>query len=360
MPSALELKQPPTWVIPGQEPLNTRTFDDDEDNGAPYKVMWMPFPPRRVITSDSNSTGEASFLAAFNDKARFEIDVLGHTEYQSGLNYLKRFVPQIHGDPADTTLYLRRLEETAHYSPNTGLKYLMSNADGNQAGGQLCEDWPAFECTLYRGEYIQRDYEMLRDDDVTSSPVPELKRYLTRFPEVEAFHRKTTQWQFVFDDNHQQVTPAYGALPQYCLRFNYVTYQWPFAYTGGGSVPLGTIARTLGKVNDSVFDSDMLLDADNGSTLTGFPSEELLYRRCALTKPYRMADSQLAVDILHVLDWNPYGWQTAIRPDIDDGSGGPVYGLARKVDPTNVYSGAAVRPFQKANFDRLFMPRGAP
>ncbi len=349
---ALELQDPPWWLIPGQEPLNTRTFQSDEANGAPYKVLWKPIHPRRIITSESNSNGEASFAVPFSKKAIFETDTLGYSTYTSGQTYLNRRNPLVHGDPADTTLMLRSLEEIDHYSPATGQKFVMTDDDGDIDLFQFSGGWPAFEMTMYRGLFIQRGYDMLEDDDVSGEPVPELKRNLTRFPECEAFHRKVTQWQFVFDDNPDQVTPAYGSLPQYCLRFHYVTYQWPWKNDGTGSVPIGTIGRTLGKVNASIFDPDMILEnAAGDGMLTGFPAEELLYRDCRLSQPYCGANSKLFVDIHHVFDWNPYGWQKAIRPDLDV----LTYGLVKKKD-----SSPPLRPFQTANFDRLFMPRGAP
>ncbi len=350
---ALELQDPPWWGIAGQEPLNTRTFESDEANGARFKVLWKPLHPRRIITADSNSNAEASFCVPFAEKATFEGDTLGYSEYTPGQNYLNRRTPLVHGDPASGTLLLRSLEEIEHYSPATAQKFVMSDDDGDVDIFQFSGGWPAFEMTMYRGLFSQRSYFMIEDDDVSAEPVPELKRYITKFPECEAFHRKVTQWQFTFDDNPTQVTPAYGSLPQYSIRFHYVSYQWPWEYDGSTcSVPIGTIGRTLGKVNASIFDPDMVLEnAAGDGVLTGFPAEELLYRDCKLSNPYRQPNDKWAVDIRHIFDWNPYGWQKAIRPDLDT----LTYGLVSKRD-----SSPPLRPFQTANFDRLFMPRGSP
>ncbi len=349
MPLADDLQLPPTWGFDDREPLNTRP--DDEENGALYKVNWVPGKPRRMITAENNSTGEASFVVPFSHKPIFEQDTLGFSEYEAGLNYLKRHLPLVHGDPTDWTLTLRALEEIDHYSPTTGQKFVAENEDGNEDEGQLSKGWPIEEMSLYRAHFIQRPYRRLTDEQVIDLVVPELGRYCTRFPETEGFHRKTTQWQFVFAAAPTVIAPAYGALPQYSQRWTYITFQWPWTYEAGGSVPIGTIARTLGKVNDSAFDEFMELDAEDGGTLTGFPAGELLYRECRLTQPYRGASGDsFFVDVMHVFDWNPNGWQKALRPDLS----GVHY------DEVHKEGDATQTPFQTANFDRLFFPRGAP
>ncbi len=342
-----EFLAPPWWLIPGQEPQNTQP--DTPELGAQYKPVWHPTRPLREISSESNTIGSGGYAVRFVDKSRFEADALGYTVYVPGQNFLQRRLPLYHGDSNDVTLTLRLLRELEHYDPSGEGRKTLTEDDGPHSAG-----WAAMGATLYGANYIQRPYELHEDEDVSEEPVPELKRYVTRFPEIEFYHRRVASWRFVFASDTTKPAPVLGSLPEYVQRWVYVWYQIPWDYTTGGAVPVGRMNYTGGCVNQYIFDPDLELEKPDGTTVTGFPAETLLYENYKLMGPYRQADGNFAVNVMNSFLWNYRGWQKAYNA----ASGGAE--ISDRYEAVHEQGFPTRPPFQKRNFDRLFMPKGAP
>lgn len=307
--------------------------------------------PRR-ITANSSSTGQALFCCPWSDAVKFEIDTLGYSEYVSGLKYLKRRLPLRHGDPAQQTLFCDTLEAIHFHNFEKAYHEVCTTADGPYSTG-----WPKTEMRAYKGTFSEDEFYRLEDAAVQSAAVPELKRYLTRFSETESFHRKIPGYGFAFESDVNNCCTVLASLPEFCVRWIFTTYQWPYP----ASIPEDYIARTLGCVNSDVFDTDTVLTLDNGSTVNGFPVETLRYEDCRKTKPYAGSDGEFYVDIQHLFLWNPRGWQKQLNPALDpDTSPHFGYETIQQRNATGAFYSPARYSYRTRNFAKLFKPRGAP
>lgn len=342
----LAFNDPPQWSIPGQEPLNTRP--DDPDNGARYKPIWNPILPVREITAEANSTGQAGFNVAYADRAKFEKDALGYTTYTEGNKHLTRRLPLRHGGLNDPTLFCRLVREEIHAdSTGEGKKVFGEDDPAEQQG------WAAMPQTLYRGYFIQANYDLLDDETVEGEDVPELLRYLVRTFTDEQYHRRVASWQFVYEDETTKIAPVLGSLPEHVQRWKYVSLRWPWNNGEGCPLPIGALAATGGKVNADVFDPAVTIQLPGGSVQNGFPAETLLQEHYELSPPYRGADSNLYVDlIVYFLYFQPTDtatWNKVWK----GGSVNDYVGVHEKGYPSN-------KPYRTADFNRIFLPRGAP
>jgi hypothetical protein len=107
-----------------------------------------------------------------------------------------------------------------------------------------------------------------------------------------------------------KTAPAVSTTFFFPISFSHITikqYQLPVQY-----VPYTDILRSQGKTNDKT------IGASNGpwGFFGGqFPPGTLIYNSPSISKPYRMTDSNWAVDITHHMDFRPnYGYQFVINP----------------------------------------------
>lgn len=341
------------WKAPGHEPLNTRPTSPS--SGAYYKVLFpSPMGNSRTITAESNSTGTALFACPWPDANTFESDILGYSSFVPGQKYLNRRLPLVHGDPHMASLYLRQLQIISFHNFKKTYHEAMTATDGAASVG-----WPKTEMIAYRGDFVQRSYLLREDTDVSSSTVPELLRYVTKFPETEAFHVKTPGYGWAFTGHVTEFAgDVLGSIPSYQQRWVYTTYQWPWDFdpAGQNAVPLDYIARTLGTVNDDTFDDQLVFKKDDGSTAYGFAAEELKYEDCRLGTPYFGADEKLYVDIQHIFLWNPRNWNKQLRPA--SGTFEYLEAVNGATNPPTFYSPSRYA-YTKRSFNKLFMPAGA-
>lgn len=347
MPAAL-IQQPKHWRIPSRKPLNTRP--NATTQGALYKVLFSsPMGNPRHITANQNSTGMALFATPWTDALVFETDSLGYSDYVAGQKYLDRRLPMRHGDPAQQSLYLDSLETISFHNFEKTWHEACTSTDGPASAG-----WPKTEMLAYRALFSQRSYPLLENSAVQSSPVPELKRFITKFPESEGFHVKQPGHGWRFASGGDTEYGILGSLPEFMQRWTYITHFWPFNLFPGGqqAVPLGYIARTLGTVNDAVFDPDLVLETSSGSMMNGFPAEELKLEDCRLSQPYYGSDDKLYVDVAFIFLWNHRNWNKKLRPSTGE------YEYLQQVDKNNDFYSPVRLPYIKRNFNRLFLPRG--
>lgn len=336
------------WSRPDFAPLNTRPATPS--SGAYYKVLFpSPSGNGRRITAAQNSTGKAFFVVPWADRLQFEIDALGFSNYIPGQNRLNRRLPLRHGDPADTTLFLDSLETISFHNFDRATHQVLTGTDGPHSEG-----WPKTQMVAYAGTFSQTSYQVLEDTDsaVTGAAVPELKRYVTRVTETNAYHRKIPSYNIAFDGHLEERCPVLATLPEYTQRVIFTTYRWPVE-----SVPEHIIATTLGTVNDAVFDPDTVLRKADGTILSGYPIEELLYEDCRKSVPYHGSDgtsTKLYVDLAHVFLFNPRNWNKQVRPATGE------YTYVQFVDASSASYDPVRRPYTKSNFNRIFKPAGAP
>lgn len=366
--AATSLEMPRHWSATSYAPLNTRPLDPTA--GAKYKVLFSsPMGNGRRITASQNSTGRALFAVPWVDAIRFELDSLGYSTYIYGQKYLKRHLPLHHGDPAQQSLFLDSLETVAY--TNFSKAYHEAIAS-NTTEAPYSKGWPKTEMIAYKGDFSQRSYAIKKDEDVSAAAVPELKRYLTRFPETQSFHRKVPGWGTAFDSDLLHHCQTLGSLPEFQQRWIYTSYFWPIglpfadggeAWDAGCSIPLDYIARTLGTVNDAAFDVDMKFTNDAGSIVSGFPTEELLFEDFRLSQPYYGANDCLYCDLMFIFVWNPKNWNKQLNPNRDATltTGSYPYGMeyVQFVDKANASFSPVKRAYVKRNFNKLFWPRGA-
>lgn len=356
MPSTA-LQRPPHWSRTGYVLANTRPATPSSG----VKFVWLfPSPqgnPRRV-TASANSTATGYFAVAWPDCAQFEQDALGTASFIVGQKHLIRKLPLKHGNPAQGSLYLDSLEEISFHNFSTAAHGVCTADDAAHAVG-----FPKTQMVAYRGTFSQRPYLLKTDAEVTSATVPELKRFVTKFPETESFHRKIPSWGFAFASDAAKSCQVLASLPEYMTRWIYTQYFVPWDFIAGGvnAVPFNYISRTLGTVNDATFDTDMRLYNDNGSTTDGFPAQTLLYQDCKLSQPYYGSDDYPYVDIMHVLVHNPRNWQKQVNPATSpDPYTFAQYEYIKQKDSNNTFYSPARYPYLERNFNRIFWPAGAP
>lgn len=331
---------PRSWGI--KPPLNTQPTSPSA--GAYYKVLFRETEGNpRIVTADSNSTAMAYFVVPWIDRERFEIDTLGTSTYTAGQNRLNRFLPLYHGDPAQQSFSLRQLTAISFHNINKKYHEALGLGDGPYSLG-----WPKTEMQAYRGDFIQHDFPLLKDTDVTSATTPELKRYVTKYSETESYHRKIPGYGFAFDGHPEQYCTVLASLPEFVTRWIYTTHRWPYP----DSIPQDYIDRTLGTVNDATFDTDQIFTLDNGTTQTGFVAEQLKYENCVKSKSYYGADDKLYIDIQHIFLANYRNWNKQISPD-------GTYQYVYQLGPGNAFLSPLRTAYQKRGFDKLFKPRGA-
>jgi hypothetical protein len=352
-------KWPAHWSRPGFAPLNTRP--SNPSSGAYYKVLFpSPAGNGRRITANQNSTGKAFFAVPWDDRFRFELDALGFSEYVAGQKYLKRRLPLRHGDPADATLFLDSLEIVSFHNFDRTTQEKLVTGDGEYSKG-----WCKTQMCAYVGTFSQVSHAMLEDSAVSSAATPELKRYVTRESETNAYHRKVPGWGVAFDGALTTKCNVLASLPEYTMRLIYTTYRWPV-----NAVPEHVIAETLGCVNSAIFDPDVVLKTSAGSTLNGYPVEQVLYEDFRKSKPYHGSDGQndslLYVDCTHIFLWMPKlgeqnrNWNMQVKPDVaNDASGDPTYGYVQFVKADNTAFSPVKRPYPLKDFSKLFKPAGA-
>lgn len=338
------LQQPGHWSRPTLEPLNTKPLSPL--TGASYVVG---FDTRggngRRITANQNSTGKAGFIVPWPDASTFETDSLGYSEFVYGQKYLNRRTPMLHGDPAQGSLYLDTLETVgfSNFSKNYHESCTVSD-------GAFSAKWPKTELIYYAATFSQRPYLILEDSAVSSAEVPELKRYVTRFSETEAYHRKIPGYGFAFEGSPSVACTTLASLPEFCLRFIYTTYFWPFP----DSIPEDYIARTLGTVNSNdFFDPDVQLTEDDGTRVNGFRKQTLKYEDCRKSQPYFGSDDLLYCDLQHIFLWNPRNWQKQLDPT------SKTYKYIKQRDSTGAFYSPDRFTYEERDFNKIFKPRGS-
>lgn len=356
------IQQPPHWTRPVFRPLNTRTdggalvsvvSDSLMDGsalttrtqGASYCVLFPnPSAMGRRVTANQNSTGHAMFACPWADAARFETDALGFSNYVSGQRYLSRRIPLRHGDPAQASLFLDSLETISYHNFLKEYNAIADTSDGRYSLG-----WPKTEMIAYKGTFSQRSYPVFADSEVSSLAVPELSRYITKFPETDHYHRKIPGYNFAFEGAVGENCTVLASLPEYCVRWVYTSYFWPWP----SSINDGYIASTLGKVNNAAFDTSKRVTMPNGTVSNGFPAECLKFEDHRLSQPYYGSDDKLYVDQQFVLSFNPRNWNKQLRP-----SSGEYEKIKQKSGASTFYDPPRYA-YIEADFNKLFKPMGA-
>lgn len=325
------------------------------------KYAWLfPSPqgnPRR-ITATQNSTATGYFAVPWPDQLQFEKDALGYAEHTVGQKYLRRRLPIKHGNPAQSSLYCDSLEEISFHNFQKTWHECCTSSDALHAVG-----FPKTEMVAYRATFSQRSYLLFEDSEVSGDTVPELGRYITKFPETESFHRKIPGWGFAFADNENNPCTVLGSLPEYVRRWMYTQHQipWDFDPNNQNAVPEDYIANTLGTVNNAVFDPDMRFYLYNGSQQNGFPAETLYYEDCKLSVPYHGADDKLYVDIHHIFLHNPRNWNKQADPTVaPNPSSFAHYKYIYQKQSDGTFYSPNRKPYLERNFNPLFWPAGAP
>lgn len=372
------VQQPRHWHRPVFKPLNTRqsegtavsTLVSDSlplmelqgsgpvegqptrTQGASYVVLFPNAQAMgRRVTANQNSAGHAMFACPWVDAARFETDVLGFSNYNRGAKYLSRRIPLRHGDPAQQSLFLDSLETISFHNFDKEFHEACVPADGRYSAG-----WPKTEMIAYKGTFSQRSYEVLSDADVQSAAVPELKRYVTKFPETESYHRKIPGFGFAFASDPSNYCTVLASLPEFTQRWVYTSYFWPWP----DSIDLGYIARTLGKVNAATFDADLQITTASGGSTAGFPAEHLKFEDHRLSQPYYGSDDKLYVDQQFVFSFQPNNWNKQVNPTT--GLYEYIYQLGYTFVGLSVIPGFADgnrKAYTSADFNKLFWPKGA-
>lgn len=295
----------------------------------------------------------------WDQRFKFVADMVGYGIYQPGTmvagvtSNLSRAIPDLH--PECDFLFCTGCELIEGIGTQLALadygdicKAMTNSIDYETAVSSSPNNNAAYLLAKYRCHYEALPYSVYSDAGAPSDPLSlgttmgELSRYIQREPQPSAENLKLPGGQLEYPDGTSINEP--GAQPVPTMEMNYVWHQVPV-------LPWEAIRRTVGKVNDALFDPTYFA-AEPETILCNAPAVQVI----------RTAAGYFNYKITYKFSYRPnyapdgttaQGWNYFYRRNIGGSGVGGYDGPVRdRTDHTT-------RPFKSVDFNQLFVLPGS-